>query len=320
MKIAKSILFDGAVEAEDCDYLAYKQLLLVCPKCGEPVYLASGKIVSAHFKHFKNPDLVCEIKSGGKNKTKKSSTGDKNQRYRFFQKYFWTIVSGSLRELSIDRVSDESRELPNTEATMAFCLRYLKVLTRYSREMIAFHYKVLSTISLEKPAAYGGSNERVVKLKKFLSGLSLKIQQRSAESAVEFLATKRSRNLAEKLGRYALYDWSCHVVKKEPGFFHYELNPRVAGLWMAVTVISLVCGVPWQEAGFKAMKGEEIPEGITTRSAFAPGNTGATFLVAILEADCTEAEKTETLHEFLEGVLKAYLQGKTNAIERNTAN
>ena len=52
------------VKAKECSYLSYRELCLVCPKCGEPVILSSlySEKQRPHFKHRK---LSGEAEAGG---------------------------------------------------------------------------------------------------------------------------------------------------------------------------------------------------------------------------------------------------------------
>lgn len=126
MRYASSLLYGGMlVDAIGASYQDYSRLLLRCPFCGEAVFLSaashrsshtriapkSNKVVTvkecdvaASFAHF--PGVAasdCELKSAKIKQydISRSIARSRNQRLKFFQNYFWSIVSGRTEDMEL---------------------------------------------------------------------------------------------------------------------------------------------------------------------------------------------------------------------------
>jgi hypothetical protein len=109
MKIASALKYGGElVEAEECDYDSFKQLIPLCPCCKEPVFLRVGGerlsklgntyTVGSHWAHFqgKTPEQVanCENRVNGFTAEDKQRIASKarGQRLKLLQRKFWSIA------------------------------------------------------------------------------------------------------------------------------------------------------------------------------------------------------------------------------------
>lgn len=109
MKYAAAMKYGGElVDAIECDYNSFKQLVPLCPNCKEPVYLrASGDRVSskgkrykvgAHWCHFKgiSEEQVASCESRVNNYSEKDkqriSAKARGQRLKLLQRWFWNIA------------------------------------------------------------------------------------------------------------------------------------------------------------------------------------------------------------------------------------
>lgn len=100
MENAKAKLFGGKlVNAEDCNYESYKDLLLCCPACDEPVFLKTGLHTKPHFAHFFQKGIknsFCPLRVSSQNNCSDYQALDRGQKLEIFKKYLLSIVlSGS---------------------------------------------------------------------------------------------------------------------------------------------------------------------------------------------------------------------------------
>ena len=144
MWLAKSIKYGGQlIKASECDYESYKELGLICPECNNLVFLNKGysttnkhgtKInVPPHFNHFKQDLEVAEkcelrVKQYSEREIKKALKEARNQRYKFFQKWFWDclhrvnkiVLAHYLTPEKYDRVLSESYKKLITHGSLIF--------------------------------------------------------------------------------------------------------------------------------------------------------------------------------------------------------
>lgn len=119
MKYAAAMRYGGElVDALECDYSAFKQLVPLCPNCKEPVYLRSGGervhpkdenktvLVRPHWCHFKGISqeqvASCESRVNGYSEKDKQRIAAKarGQRLKLLQRWFWNVVLNSATDLS----------------------------------------------------------------------------------------------------------------------------------------------------------------------------------------------------------------------------
>lgn len=108
MKYASAMKYGGElVDAIECDYDSFKQLVPLCPNCKEPVYLRAGGDrtskkgkpykIGAHWCHFKGVSdeqvASCESRVNGYSEKDKQRIAAKarGQRLKLLQRWFWSV-------------------------------------------------------------------------------------------------------------------------------------------------------------------------------------------------------------------------------------
>ena len=108
MKYASAMKYGGElVNAIECDYDSFKQLVPLCPECKEPVYLRAGGErrsskgkpykIGAHWCHFKGVSdeqvASCESRVNGYSEKDKQRIANKarGQRLKLLQRWFWKV-------------------------------------------------------------------------------------------------------------------------------------------------------------------------------------------------------------------------------------
>src|SRR6476646_8577547 len=120
MEWAKAIRYGGEpVHASECEYEDYKDLVLHCFECPEPVILCreherNGVLISPHFKHRHNPDQKdCELRVGrytSKN-IRDFEAKARGQRLEFLHQWFREVF---IRNISKSQYFIASEEDINT--------------------------------------------------------------------------------------------------------------------------------------------------------------------------------------------------------------
>lgn len=109
MKYASAMKYGGElVDAVDCDYDSFKELIPLCPNCKEPVFLRTGGPresvkgkayqIGPHWCHFKGISAEqvagCELRVNGyteKDRAKIAAQA-RGQRLKLLQRWFWDVV------------------------------------------------------------------------------------------------------------------------------------------------------------------------------------------------------------------------------------
>jgi hypothetical protein len=112
MKYASAMKYGGElVDAVDCDYDSFKEMVPLCPNCKEPVYLRSGGQresvkgkayqIGPHWCHFKGISAEqvsgCELRVNDyteKDRAKIAAQA-RGQRLKLLQRWFWDVFSNS---------------------------------------------------------------------------------------------------------------------------------------------------------------------------------------------------------------------------------
>ena len=118
MDQAHSMILGHSISADRCDNESYKELLLCCPGCWEPVFLKAGAYNKPHFAHFWQGKgmISCSLKSSYKGYSARLSSGFSNitqvQKLEIFQRYLLSMVlagfDSSLIGISWDSLSSDS--------------------------------------------------------------------------------------------------------------------------------------------------------------------------------------------------------------------
>jgi len=113
MKSASAMKYGGElVDAVDCDYDSFKELIPLCPNCKEPVFLRTGGQresvkgkayqIGPHWSHFKgiSKEQVagCELRVNGytEQDRAKIAAQARGQRLKLLQRWFWQVFKDNL--------------------------------------------------------------------------------------------------------------------------------------------------------------------------------------------------------------------------------
>jgi hypothetical protein len=275
MLTATSFLFSTEkeiqeVKAEECTYLSYKELCLVCPKCGEPVILASlySEKQRPHFKHrqYKGEGnegaLACPNRSRPltDKELHKFKAQAKNQRIDLLRRHFWYVVTNILHQIDWVSFLKDIRQIPDLTVLTDIATQKWRegVNNGQVRELINSF-----TEFMEKDKA---NSE---KTKGFMQSLNLDIHRRTVEGVCDFLAIKSCYPLLERLILYGFWDYINYSVK-DPYNFPLEEDPVTS--WALADIIGILLVIPWQEAMYAAQNSLPIPKGITRRPRLGSAN------------------------------------------------
>lgn len=116
MKLAAAMKYGGElVDAKNCDYESFKELVPLCPNCKEPVFLRTGGdrisakgnkyYVGPHWCHFKGVSdeqlASCESRVNGYSEKDKQriAANARGQRLKLLQRWFWRLVTENYSKL-----------------------------------------------------------------------------------------------------------------------------------------------------------------------------------------------------------------------------
>ena len=228
MKYAASMLYGGQlIDSADCDYESYKNLGLLCGNCKEPVFLqavstrqvrGSNVEIPAHFKHFKAKDpalaKVCEARVAqyDASEIQRRAAQARNQRVRLLQRRFWLVFTTYYENklsfpitniLESDGQQDFIKEMSRalSDVFLVDKLDRYKALTLQLLEAGFNETHVMFTWNSElADIGVSASTEIQYHFRKSLSGkLDRQMQELIASEVLEFLHSRSSRPLAERL-------------------------------------------------------------------------------------------------------------------------
>ncbi len=221
------------VDAADADYNSYRDLGLLCPNCKEPIFLQAisqrqmGDTliqIPAHFKHFKvkDPALVKECESRVRqydaSEFQRRASQARNQRLKLLQRHFWSIFAGYYESeigVTMNSVIESSPNTFTMRMGQPLSNNFLAQPLTYTKRLICdFVSALFNNIHLlitwdEKNPNIGVNPCFAVQqhFRESLSGkLDLKMQELIACEVLEFLHSKSSRPLVEKLFAVACHD------------------------------------------------------------------------------------------------------------------
>lgn len=269
MLTATSFLFKEGeeVSARVCDYLSYKDLCLLCPKCREPVILASrySDIQTPHFRHrrFKEGDreqtLVCDnrVRPLTPKEIRKLEVRARDQRINTLRKHFWYVLTSSLDVINLEGFLRDSKRVWDYIPSVDRAINVWRVGIQ-----VKVHEDILDRL-LEHMQRE--SNPHV---QKFIEPLNLEVHRKTIMGICDFLAIRSSYPLLRNLVAYSHYEYACYG-QTDP----YNFPPLDTGfdpsLWIISHVIGVLTIVPWQEAMYAAQHDLPIPKGITRRPRLA---------------------------------------------------
>lgn len=213
MEWAKTALYGGQyIKADWCNYNSFANLLLICPECGDSVYLVkhsekrrshkrtlkNGRVlnipetkVKKYFNHRSNSEkLDCPLRVETSREYKSLETKaieSKNQRISYFQQRLHWIVNQSLPMQEIPRLKKEiSQEIQNKKAakeylkfTEEIAFRLAKSLSKEvsvsdMRRLLEFNIKHINKDSMDEVDQ--GDPDKIKLLKEFKAKSDDKLQ------------------------------------------------------------------------------------------------------------------------------------------------
>lgn len=271
MKICASIRFGGQlIEATDCDYDSYQKYGTICPECKNSVFLVKATArtigdksidVAAHFSHFKaNKELgqTCELRINNYTQIEieKAKSIARNQRFKFFQTWFWDCVLSSRVMQDPDRqirdIVDLHHDIYRTEAFYSQGIdrlyngvkSYLKD-KKYQALHIARCLKSIETGEFDLKLTEDDKlpehcQELIAQLQ---SSLDFKMHELICSEAIDFALTPRNRPLATALIFNSYVSISNRAENLEAGFI---MNAETMKCHID-NFVGLICFVPWTE-------------------------------------------------------------------------
>lgn len=270
MKFAKSIKFGGQlVLAESCDYESYKKLGLICPECSNLVFLVKeqereskkGKVfkVPAYFSHFKDTSINadrCElrVKQYSEKEVKKALNQARNQRLRFFQRWFWSLIdelkyNTELKPLkNILTMHDELyKENPHYAKRMYEVHDAVKKFLRSNKEELIMAW-INSYVNEDYDLTYASPDSIFISdvlLKELSSDLDLNMHVQICLEALDFALSSKNRYQLTRL----LYNSVVSVANAKGGEASAGLIIDKESLKIhAHVTVCIICLVPWASA------------------------------------------------------------------------
>lgn len=269
MFLAKSMRFAGQiVKASECDYNDYKKLGLLCPECGELVFLVRPKTRTikgkeykvlpyfSHFKQSKEIAKVCELRVSNysEKEIKKALAKAQGQRYRFFERWFWNLMcqvpltSEGLPVESLTSLHDKlykesslyAKKSDNYTLLLATILqdkrlkKHLLDTLRNSFENTEFNTDLVPEQDRQSILDY---------ISKLKHKLDLDLHLQICSEAMDFLVSKRNRNMLAALS-FNAYAKECTEGKD----IVEALNISTEGIMIRVQNIAfLISFINWAE-------------------------------------------------------------------------
>lgn len=241
MDKALSLKYGQLVNSNDVSYDAYKEYLLVCPHCKEPVYLVAGSHrkehtriapksrqlvtvkeaeVTAAFSHY-NKSSKCELVTSSlsqKNIFRMSAIA-KGQRKKYFEDNFLDLMrynKRSMKNIVFNTLSKvlEQHEQPQDNKKIKGCLKLMKngfmKFFREAKYLPSLHREKLYLISvsedpLEHFELFNSDQETIQKFNQWAKTFDLELQYKLCDEVFDFLST----NTAQSLG-YEILDLSFY--------------------------------------------------------------------------------------------------------------
>ena len=276
MRLAKAMKFGGQlIDAADCDYNSYKELGLLCPVCGNLVYLAKGQTktsklgktfeVPPHFKHFKEHALIadrCElrVKQYSEKEIKQAENIARNQRLKFFKTWFWSLVDKvpltgegepikeilSLHDILYAEAGAYSKKMDEIYNTLKPCFKFLKtsMLHDFFEDLRSGHPDIIAD-------SKDGKNQAIFLLKDLKAKVDLKLHEQICSEAIDYALTKKNRYHLTRLFFNSIV--ACNVTEQEL-LESFTLTPERSAVYCFSSIVT-ICLVPWaQEFNLKVNK------------------------------------------------------------------
>jgi hypothetical protein len=283
MKYATSFLFpenNPFVEAEECDYLSYKKVSLICPECHYPVFLAAkdSSYQSAHFKHFASQDeksAACSkrAKQLTEKELNKLKAINREQRYQELNKHFNLIF---LSSYDLSKSEEEHNQFKVTLCQESNLFdRFYKGWRKADHQKI---FEKILDVKLEQIRCVISGNfpdfgreiqqsmdfQRTKVVEEYFSGLNWKLHKQSVLGIIDFLTIKRSRDALADLFTYSFFDYGMYS-QEDP--ISFPMLPFYLSFpWILDNAVSLINNIKWQEAMAAISENKPLPEALTTRA------------------------------------------------------
>ncbi len=256
MQSAVSLYFDGAVLAQHCNYLSYRDFGLCCPECSSPVFLASGDTQQPHFRHFKakdNAPSYCKYRARVHLLERKLSLSfDHKQREKIFRQHFWSILNAAIPHLGLKEIQEEIETNWNRS--------YLHLAWIKGWQVAAQKGKLKHLVDEYMQAMFSELSESAEKkdsanlIDYYCSLLNQEVQRRTMYAITEFLALKQNQEFLKTLFYYGFFDY-IHKFIAPPLHQIQQIYP-----WILADILGILCVVPWAEAA----------HGMQTSGSFTP--------------------------------------------------
>lgn len=266
MKYAKAMSLGGElVKPEQCDYESHKKLGLLCPNCSNPVFLVKEKhgtsklgkdyVVPSYFAHYnmpKNQVERCElrVKNYSEAEVKKAKAQARNQRLKFFKKWFWSILYstkiGDNNEL-LGKAMEErviwATSIPDYDNLLSEMYPVLKKIILGYKE---HHLELLLEESLSMRMQYIKENrEVIVRLGDYTESVNTfnaKLHNEICGEVIDFLFIKMNRELTYNL----LLFCTAGIGKEKIDELTVEEDITTAiGLRIMGKLLSIIYTIPW---------------------------------------------------------------------------
>jgi hypothetical protein len=218
MKSASAMKYGGElVDAVDCDYDSFKELIPLCPNCKEPVFLriggqresVKGKAyqIGPHWCHFKgiSKEQVagCELRVNGYTEQDRAKIANqaRGQRLKLLQRWFWTVYlnwtpnpTDEPFEQFIKWFNGNRSYL--SEQYVKYCIDSIVDDKQEVINLLGRGLESLKEDCLSAESKYGNNPDFAIWLKKasLLKNADFSLHHKISLEIIDFLSSKQNRN------------------------------------------------------------------------------------------------------------------------------
>ena len=209
MKYASAMKYGGElVDAVDCDYDSFKELIPLCPNCKEPVFLRTGGPresvkgkayqIGPHWCHFKGISAEqvagCELRVNGyteKDRAKIAAQA-RGQRLKLLQRWFMTVLRNHPLWWNVGALFDKVASDQGWSKQEVNALMDIKSLTVVNNKAVIHEF-------IDKKFSNPVNNEKLPELVTvFNEALSqIKLNKQICHEVIDFLCSKSARPLLD---------------------------------------------------------------------------------------------------------------------------
>ena len=223
MRLAKAMAYGGElIDAQMCGHGDFKALIPLCPNCSESVFLREessrtsklGKefVVPKHWVHFGGTEeqkVACEarVSSYTERDRQRIQSQARGQRLKLIQRWFWNLwVKHSFRgqtyeETELWEVMDISEFMLSSETG-----------ERFKQELEGKTFERLGRLVSQLPAL---SQENFAPILESLSGLNLSLHIKISCECVDYVHSRRNRDLLAQMWYRVISKMVCDAEPEE---------------------------------------------------------------------------------------------------------